>query len=237
MSSGLVFVQNQYLTWKCSVFCSGHLFGGHGVDDRKHWSGSLWRSVPSWCFLDSGKLGSCCFLNGGQSWVVFEAHGAAAKINCKSSSEHPVLLVFSGGIGWVCFNSPLKKTYVSRPLSPGGQIDKIAAPFGCPTLQHRLRTATRLLAHQQWQRILESLKEEDGQMTALEVTGVLDLLCVFVGVLCIPFDRLSTVCYVSLFQKLGNALTWTLTCDLLCEDSWGKQLVLGRQKAQSSNPF
>ena len=32
-------------------------------------------------------------------------------------------------------------------------------------------TATRLLAHQQWQRILESLKDEDGQMTALEVTG------------------------------------------------------------------
>lgn len=34
-----------------------------------------------------------------------------------------------------------------------------------------LVTATRLLAHQQWQRIAESLKDEDGQMAALEVTG------------------------------------------------------------------
>ena len=106
-----------------------------------------------------------------------------------------------------CFNSPLKKTYVSRPLSPGVPRQN-RIPFGCPTLQHRLRTATRLLAHQQWQRILESLKEEDGQMTALEVTGVLDLQRVF---LLGYFVFLSTDCRlfatVSLFQKLGNAST------------------------------
>lgn len=75
-----------------------------------------------------------------------------------------------------------------------------------PNSSTRLRTATRLLAHQQWQRILESLKEEDGQMTALEVTGVLDLLCVFVGLLCIPFNRLSTVCKCVTFPEAGERL-------------------------------
>ena len=112
----------------------------------------------------------------------------------------------------MCFNSPLKKLCFAADHPAGRNIaSRLDAVFCCklPTANSstRLRTATRLLAHQQWQRILESLKDEDGQMTALEVTGVFDLLCVFVGVLCIPFNRLSTVCYVSLFQKLGNALT------------------------------
>lgn len=43
-------------------------------------------------------------------------------------------------------------------------------------------------------------------MTALEVTGVLDLLCVFVGLLCIPFNRLSTVCKCVTFPEAGERL-------------------------------
>lgn len=68
-----------------------------------------------------------------------------------------------------------------------------------------LRTATRLLAHQQWQRIVESLKDEDGQMTALEVTGVLDLQCFCWGTLS-SFQQIVDSLLCVTFPEAGERL-------------------------------
>lgn len=217
---GPVFVPN--LEMRC-VLLWDHLTWGH----RSGWQEALQRQPLKKCaflvFLGLREARELLFLNGGNlgSFLKLVSLTAAPKKTGKVSSEHPVLLVFSGGIGWVCFNSPLKKPMFRGHYHPACR-DKIAAPFGCPTLQlgwgpppgcWHISNGSASWSH--WKKRMAR-----WQLWKWQVSST---CCVF---LLGYFVFLSTDCRlfatVSLFQKLGNALTWTLKCDLLCEDLWGK---------------